>query len=94
MATVNTDQFTSAAYVFSALSSNFDTKSNDPRSNREHEQRYCRAILVVTAGSLHVIDAEGTTVDIADALPSGTVVPIQAKTVLASSGTTGVLVLY
>lgn len=92
MGTQNTAEFTSAAYVYTTLASNFDVMANDPRANNAREGRPNRSILVVGAGSLNVIDLEGTTVDI-DALPAGTLVPVVAKTVLGSSTAT-VLVLY
>lgn len=93
MGTQSTDEFTSAAFVFTTIASNFDVLANDPRAKNNREGRPNRAVLVLGAGSLHVIDLEGTTVDIAEAVPAGTLVPIQAKTILAS-GTAVVLVLY
>jgi hypothetical protein len=94
MGTQATNQWTSAAYVYTTLASNFDVLASDPRATNPREGRPNRAIIVINAGSIGVIDLEGTTVDITDSVPAGTLLPIVAKTILASSGSVGVLVLY
>ena len=97
MASPSTDLFSSSAYVFFDDSANFDVIANDPRSGGTNEMagdgRMCRAILITTAGTLHTIRADDTTVDITDSIPAGVVVPIECKSIRASGTCKGV-VLY
>ncbi|HJQ57426.1 MAG TPA: hypothetical protein VJ890_10990 [Vineibacter sp.] len=96
MATVNTQQHTSAVYVFFDDSADFDVYANDPRSasaTGTDKGRPCRGILITTAGTLHTIRLDGTTVDITDSIPAGTFVPIQCKSIRAA-GTCKGLVCY
>jgi hypothetical protein len=96
MPSPSTQEFTSAAYIYTDLTANVTCATSDPRAatgGSVGAGRYCRAFLVTSAGTLDSIRADGTTVDIADSIPAGTLVPIQAKVLLASSGAKG-LVLY
>lgn len=91
MSGVNTQEFTSAAYVYTALSANLDCITSDPRrSSAITEGKPIRSFLVLFGGTLDVIRVDGTTVDSTDAVPAGVLVPCQARTVLASSGCRGI----
>lgn len=98
MASPSTELFSSSAYVFFDDSANFDVIASDPRADGGTNEpaghgRMCRAILITTAGTLHTIRADGTTVDITDSIPAGVIVPIECTSIRAS-GTCKGLVMY
>jgi hypothetical protein len=94
MAVPSTQEFTSAAFIWSDLSANVDCEASDPRLGQAPGAvvgggRMCRAILITNGGTLDIIRADGVTIDCTDTIPAGTLVPCQAKSVRASSSARG-----
>ena len=85
--------FSTQSPVSSTVAADFDIKANDPRILETDGGRFNRSVRISGAGDLifEPIDSSG---DITIAVLDGEYVPIQMRTIRATSTMTSVVVLY